>query len=420
VNNLVAILIMLVFSAFFSGMEIAFVSANKLRIELDKKQGLFSARIISVFTRNPAQYIVAMLIGNNIVLVIYGIAMAVLLDPLLLKVTSSESTILILQTLIATIIILITGEFIPKLLFRNRANKALNVLSVPVFFFYLLFYPVCIFSIALANFLLKYVLRVGINRQMNPTFFGKIDLDNLVSESLGEADAGPDFDHNIRIFQNALDFAKVKVRECMIPRTEMIAIEESTPVDEIRHTFVETGLSKLLVYKDSVENMIGYVNAKELIKNPRSIRPKLVSLSVVPEAMPANKLLEMLMKEKKSMALVVDEFGSTSGLVTVEDILEEIFGEIEDEHDKHMLVDKMVSETEYIFSGRLEIDYVNEKYGLGFPETDEYETIAGFILFHHSNLPQLNEIITIPPYEFKVLKVTKTRLELVKLTLGGN
>jgi CBS domain containing-hemolysin-like protein len=416
-NPYLIILITLLFSAFFSGMEIAFVSANRLRIELDKKQGLLSARIISLFSRQPAQYIVSMLIGNNVVLVIYGIYMAILLRPLLAHFISSDSAILILQTIVSTIIILITGEFLPKLIFRTRSNLLLNLFSIPVLFFYILFLPITFFAIGFSNFVLKFIFRTHINQQMNPTLFGKVDLDHLVGESMVESDTNPEMDHNIRIFQNALDFANVKVRECMIPRTEIIALEEGTTINELKKTFIETGLSKILIYRDSVDQVIGYVHAKDLFRNPRSIKTRLVSLSVVPETMPANKLLETLMAEKKSIALVVDEFGGTSGLVTTEDILEEIFGEIEDEHDIPMLVDKKISETEYIFSGRLEIDNINEKYHLNLPESDEYKTVAGYILLHHTNIPQLNEVIVIGNFQFKVLKVSRTRLDLVKLAV---
>ncbi len=414
-NYLIAILITLLFSAFFSGMEIAFVSSNKLRIEIDKKQGSFSSQIISIFTQNPGQYIVTMLIGNNIALVIYGIIMALVLEPLIRTFTQSDSTILIIQTIISTLLILFTAEFLPKVVFRINSNGLLKVFSIPIFLFYLIFYPISKFTIALSNLILRVFLKIKISKNPAEQVFGKPDLDHLVSQNENIEDSQEEKDAGIKMFQNALDFSNVKLRECMIPRTEIVALEEGVKIDELRQAFIETGFSKVLIFKESIDNIVGYVNMKDLLGEVDNISPLILPLPIVPESMPANKLLKLFVEEKKNIALVVDEFGGTSGIVTIEDILEEIFGEIEDEHDISELIDKQISDTEYLFSARLEIDFLNEKYNLNLPEMDNYETLAGLIFFHLESIPKLNQNITIDQFEFKVIKVSETRLELVHL-----
>lgn len=414
-NYLIAILITLLFSAFFSGMEIAFVSSNKLRIEIDKKQGSFSSQIISIFTQNPGQYIVTMLIGNNIALVIYGIIMALVLEPLIRTFTQSDSTILIIQTIISTLLILFTAEFLPKVVFRINSNGLLKVFSIPIFLFYLIFYPISKFTIALSNLILRVFLRTKISKNPAEQVFGKPDLDHLVNQNESIEDSQEEKDAGIKMFQNALDFSNVKLRECMIPRTEIVALEEGVKIDELRQAFIETGFSKVLIFKESIDNIVGYVNMKDLLGEVDNISTLILPLPIVPESMPANKLLKLFVEEKKNIALVVDEFGGTSGIVTIEDILEEIFGEIEDEHDISELVDKQISDTEYLFSARLEIDFLNEKYNLNLPEMDNYETLAGLIFFHLESIPKLNQTITIDQFEFKVIKVSETRLELVHL-----
>lgn len=413
-SGILIILIAILFSAFFSGMEIAFISANKLRIELDKKQDTFTSRIVSIFTANPGQYIVTMLIGNNIALVIFGIFMAILLKPILLLITESEITILLIQTILSTFVILISAEFLPKALFRLNPNGFLNLLSLPVLFFFFLFYPVSKLMILLGGALLQLFFNKENMKKPEIQVFSKWDLDSLLSESQNRVEAEEGGAHDIKIFQNALDFSNVKLRECMVPRTEIIALEENSSMEELKLGFIDNGLSKILIYRENIDNIIGYFHLKELFKNPENIKSKVIPVSIVPETMPANKLLELFVEENKSIAVVVDEFGGTSGMVTIEDILEEIFGEIEDEHDTSVLIDKQVSESEFIFSGRLEIDYLNEKYGLDIPKEEEYETLAGFILFHHESIPKPNQQIIIGAYEIKVLQVSETRLELVK------
>ena len=405
----------LIFSAFFSGMEIAFISSNKLRIELDKKQKLYPSQIISIFIKNPGQYIATMLVGNNIALVIFGIIMAIILKPFIIKFSSNEIAILIIQTIISTVIILFTAEFLAKALFMIRPNIALNIFSPPVLFFYIIFYPITKIIIWISNFLLKFLFNIKINKQQGKNVFGKVDLDNLINEGHSELKMDNQIEHNVKIFQNALDFSKVKLRECMVPRTEITALELNNSIEELKQKFIETGFSRIIIYKNNIDNIIGYINSKKLFEKPKNIKSKLVRVLIVPETMAANKLLSLFIKEKKSIAIVVDEFGGTAGMVTIEDIIEEIFGEIEDEHDVIELEEKQINENEFVFSGRLEIDYLNNKYNLNIPETGDYETIAGFILYHYESIPKINEKITIDSFTFKILKVTHTRLELVNL-----
>ena len=416
-NLTIIILITLLFSALFSGMEIAFVSANKLRIELERKQGSFSSGVINLFMKQPSLFIATMLVGNNIALVIYGIEMAVLLEPFIQVYVSSQVSIVIIQTLISTIIILITAEFIPKALFRINPNLLLNIFSLPVSIFFFLFYPISKFSIWLSIKLLKLTLHVDITDEKSQMVFGKLDLDNLISEGQDEKLADDEIEHDLKIFQNALDFSDVKLRDCMIPRTEIVALDVNDSIENLTNKFISTGLSRILIYKDSIDNIIGYVKSSELFKNPKSIKSKLTSLPIVPESMLANKMLEIFTKERKNIAVVVDEFGGTSGMLTIEDIIEEIFGEIEDEHDKIDFIDVQVNEKEFIFSGRLEIDYINEKYKLGIEESEEFNTIAGLILSHCESIPEKNEIVRFKNFEAKIEKVSNTRIELINIKI---
>ena len=409
------ILISLLFSAFFSGMEIAFISSNKLRLELEKKQKTFASRITSVFTRNPGQYIATMLVGNNIALVVYGITMALILEPPLHKLISSEVSVFIIQTITATIIILITAEFLPKAIFRLKPNLILNALSIPVMAFYILLYPISKSIIGIGNFLMKYVLGTDVSSDKKNNVFGKVDLDHFVKESQNDFHEEDNLKNDIKLFQNALDFSTIKLRECMVPRPEIAAFEIDTPIEEVKQSFIETGFARILIYKNSIDNIIGYINSKDFFKNPKSIRSMLNRIIIAPETMVAQKLLGLFIKEKKSVAVVVDEFGGTAGMVTIEDIIEEIFGEIEDEHDTVDFEEKQLSENEFIFSGRIEIDYLNDKYNLGIPKTDDYETLAGFIIYHHESIPKINEKLTIGPFIFEIIKISKTRIELVNL-----
>ncbi|MEA3444876.1 MAG: hemolysin family protein [Bacteroidota bacterium] len=415
--SLIIILLMLILSAFFSGMEIAFVSSNKLRIELEKKQGLFPSGIIDIFSRNKSLFLATMLIGNNISLVVYGIYMANILEPLIKIWIDSEIGVLMLQTLFSTVLILITAEFVPKILFRIHPNFLLNLLAIPVLIFYILFYIPAKIVFWLSIQFLKTVLRVSISKGESEMEFGKIDLDNLVHESQDKIENNKELQPDIRIFKNALDFSEVKLRDCMIPRTEIVAIDINDSIEVLTNKFIETGISRILIFKESIDNIIGFVKSSELFKKPQSIKSKIIQLPIVPETMAANKLLEIFINERKNIALIVDEFGGTSGMVTIEDIIEEIFGEIEDEHDKSELVEKQISSNEFLFSGRVEIDFINQKYNLDLPEQEDINTIGGFITFYNESIPYQNEIVKIGKFSFKVIKVSSTHIELVNLQI---
>lgn len=416
-ESLIIILISLLFSAFFSGMEIAFVSANKLRIELDKKQGASSWKVIDIFSNNPSQYLATMLIGNNIALVIYGLMMAIVLEPTISNCTSSQGVILLVQTIISTLIILFGAEFLPKTLFKIDPNRNLKIFAYPTYFFYLIFFPIARFTIFLSNIIIRGLLRVNLPKQTNISF-GKSDLDNLVNENVQEKENAVEVDHDVKIFQNALDFSKVKLRECVVPRTEVIAVSIDEKVEVIQQKFIETGHSKILVYEDSIDNIIGYAHSIKLFEKPTSIKSMIRKIPIVPETMPANKLLALFTQKHKSMALVVDEFGGTSGVVTMEDILEEIIGDIKDEHDKEVLIDKKINDQEFQFSGRSEIDDLNEKYGFNLPTSEEYETLAGLILAINGSIPKINDTVEHEGFLFRILKATTTKIDLIHLKLN--
>lgn len=417
-NGIIVILIVIILSAFFSGMEIAFVTSNRLRIELDRKQGVFGSRILKLFTDNPGQYIATMLIGNNISLVIYGLVFSSIFVPVLSPVIDSDLLILIINTIISTAIILFVAEFLPKTVFIISPNFFLKFLSVPTLVFFLLFYPVSKFTLAVSNLFIRVFFRIkqGDKKQEN-LVFSKIDLDHFVNQGNQRNEESEPYHHNIRIFQNALDFSNVKLRECMVPRTEIEAVESTSTVEQLREKFIDTRLSRILVFQDTIDNIIGYFELKDIFKNNSDIKSSLRKLAIVPETMPANRLLKLFVEEKKNIALVVDEFGGTSGMVTIEDVLEEIVGDIEDEHDTNDLIEKVTGKNEYVLSGRIEIDYLNEKYNLNLPEEDDYETLAGMILFYHGAIPGVNDVIRIKNIVIRVLRASNTKLELVNLKL---
>ncbi len=417
-NVILIILLAIILSAFFSGMEIAFVASNRLRIELDRKQGVFGSSIIKLFTDNPGQYIATMLIGNNFSLVIYGLVFSKILGELLTPLLNSDLLVLIINTILSTAIILLVAEFLPKTIFIISPNFFLKFLSVPTLIFFFLFYPVSKFTLAASNLFIRIFFKIkpGEKKQEN-LVFSKVDLDHFVNlNSQSKEESEPDH-RDIRIFQNALDFSNVKLRECMIPRTEIEAVELGTSVAQLKEKFVETRLSRILIYQDTIDNISGYFELKDIFRNPSDIKSMIRKLAIVPETMPANKLLKLFVDEKKNIALVVDEFGGTSGMVTIEDVLEEIVGDIEDEHDTTDLVEKNAGVNEYILSARFEIDYLNEKYHLNLPEADDYETLAGMILFYHGSIPGTNDVIRIGNFIIKVLKASTTRLELVNLKI---
>ncbi len=414
---IVPIFIALLFSAFFSGTEIAFVTANKLRIEVDKNKDLLPARLLSGFLRKPGRFIAALLLGNNIALVVYGIYISVLLrEPLLsiLPEGSGEGALLLLsQTIISTLIILFIAEFIPKVLFRINPNKILNIFALPLFLFYILFYPVIFLFIGISEFLLRYVFKARITR---PEYsFGVIDLDHYLNESATTEIEDSDDYQEIQMFQNARDLGNIKLRECMIPRNEIVALNKSESIETLTSLFVESGHSKILIYQDSIDNIIGYSHSYDLFKKPGNIPQITKPVMIVPETMPASKLLNMFMTERKSVALVVDEFGGTAGMLTIEDIIEEIFGEIDDEYDVEDFSETRISDNEFLFSARLEIDYLNQKYKLDLPVSDDYETLAGLILSHHEEIPAVNDEIRVNNFLFVITRATDNRIEEVML-----
>jgi CBS domain containing-hemolysin-like protein len=411
VSIIIIIVATLFLSALFSGMEIAYVSANRLRMELNSKRYRFSAPIVSYLLKRPSQYISTMLIGNNIALVIYGIIMEITLAPWFYHWTNNSFVVLLLQTIISTFIILLFAEFLPKVVFSQNANTYLRIFAVPIFIFYLLFFPIAIFIIGISNLILRLF---GIKSQHhNQLTYGKIDLDYLVNE-YRETDQQDD-ENNLRIFQNALDFSTITLRECIVPRTEIEALPITANIDELKERFIESGYSKIIIYEENIDKIIGYVHSSYLFKNPKTIKEILLPISIVPETKPAKDLLSELLAEKKSIAMVVDEFGGTAGIITMEDIIEEITGEIEDEYDVQELTEKKISDTEFLFSGRTEIDYINQTYSLNIPESDSYETLAGFILQNHHHIPKKNEEITISPFRFIIEKVSNVKIELVRL-----
>lgn len=414
-SDWIFILVSILCCAFFSGMEIAFLTANKLRIELESKQNYLPAKILSFFIKKPSQFIATCLVGNNISLVIYGLFMADILEPYLAPFIHSNAGLLITQTIISTAIVLLTAEFLPKALFRINPNRTLTVFAFPFLILFVVLYPVVLVSIGLSEFLLERLFKVKLD---NSTFvFGRIDLDNYVRQFTSHLDNNTEIDHEIQIFQNALDFSAVKVRECMVPRTEIVALDVNESINTLRQKFVETQLSKILIFEDSIDHLIGYVHSYELFRNPSSIRSILLPVIIAPETMTANVVLSQLIKQRKSIAVIVDEFGGTSGMLTIEDIMEEIFGEIDDEHDKEESLEKIIKEDEYIFSARLEIDYLNKKYKLNLPESEDYETLGGLILNHNESIPELNEEITMDGFSFSILAVNGKMVEQVRVKI---
>ncbi len=411
------IIITLLFSAFFSGMEIAFVSSSRLKQELDMKRDILSARILSDFYKNPSRFIGALLLGNNVALVVYGMAASAWLQPVLQKQLplslQSEWVVLLTQTILSTLIILIVAEFLPKIFFRINPNAILKTFAVPVRLLYYLLYPLILIYIGIVEFILQKILRVNIEESAYQ--FSAIDLDEYVKEYHPDIQETDEINQEIQMIQNAMEFKNVKLRDCMVPRTEIDAIDIEESIDLLRGMFTESGHSKIMVYNENIDNLQGYVHAYDMFRKPQHIADVLRKVKVYPETMPASQLLTEFIKNHKSVAVVLDEFGGTAGIVTMEDIIEEIFGEIEDEYDKEEEVEKQLSPNEFIFSARAEIDYLNEKYRLNIPVSDEYETLAGFIIHHHESIPVAGERIEIEPFHFKILKASRNRLEEVHL-----
>lgn len=414
---LVYLLITMAFSAFFSGMEIAFVSVDKLRLEMEKSHGVTSW-ILGIFYKRPNNFISTMLVGNNIALVIYGILMASLINKYLLDAwISSEFLKLLIQTILSTLIILVTGEFLPKSLFKINPNMVLKVFAIPVFICYVILYPISLLASGL-SYALLFLFGVRVNKEASAKAFTKIDLDYFVQSGIEHADSEEEIDTEVKIFQNALDFSEVKVRDCMVPRTEIVSIPIDSPLQELMNLFVETGLSKIIVFQEDIDNVVGYIHSSEMYRTEGEWKSHIKQLPIVPETMAAHKLMRMFMQQKKSIAVVVDEFGGTSGVVTLEDLVEEIFGDIEDEHDNTSYVCRKIKDNEYVLSARLEVEKVNEEFELQLPESDDYVTIGGLILHTYQSFPKLHEQILIDNnYQFKILKVSVSKIDLVKLVV---
>ena len=416
ISLIIEIVITMVLSAFFSGMEIAFVSSNRLLIEMEKEKNGLAQKCLTVFYNNPNGFVSTMLVGNNIVLVVYGILFAQLFDATLFH-PYEPATRVVLDTILSTLIVLFTGEFLPKTLFKSNPNRLLTFFAPLAYIFFIVLWPISRFTTFIARVLLR-LFGVKIDEKENDGTFTKVDLDYLVQSSIDNAENEDDIEDEVKIFQNALDFQDTKVRDCMVPRTEINAIEENCSLDELQQMFIESGNSKIIVYEGDIDHIKGYIHSSEMFRAPKNWRDHIRRMPFVPETMAAQKLMQVFLQQKKSLGVVVDEFGGTSGIVSLEDIVEEIFGDIEDEHDNLKYVAKQTSDNEYVLSARLEIDKVNEMFDLELPESDDYMTIGGLILHVYQSFPKLNEIITIGQYEFKIIKSTMTKIELVKLKVN--
>ncbi len=422
--NLVIIIVTLMLSAFFSGMEIAYVSSNKIHIELEKKQEDFLGRILTKLTAKPSKYIATMLIGNNIALVIYGLTMGdVLVNWFQSLLPSSNATLtylltdfqLLTKTVISTLVILITAEFLPKVFFQIYSNTLLKILALPTYIFYVVFTWISDFVLWISDAVLKYIFKA--NGEDVALAMTKVELGNYISEQMESFEDHEEVDSEIQIFQNALEFSDVKAREVMVPRTEITAVDISESIDNLRQLFIETGRTKILVYKETIDDILGYVHAFELFKKPKTIKSILIPVSFVPETILIKDVLNLLTKKRQSIAVVIDEYGGTSGIMSVEDIIEELFGEIEDEHDSLDMTEEQIDENTYRFSARLEVDYINETYKLNLPESETYETLGGLIVNKTEGIPEENEAIQIENFRFTIEEVSSTKIDIVRLKI---
>lgn len=411
------ILITIMFSAFFSGMEIAFVSSNRMLLEMDKDRLGISKKAINVFYRHSNNFVSTLLVGNNIALVIYGILIASLFDSTVFRGMDAAFTVPA-DTIISTIIVLFTGEFLPKVLFKSDPNRMLTIFAIPALACYVVLWPVSRLSTFLSHAML-YILGIKITKENLDEEFSKIDLDYLVQSSIDNAGKEKDIDEEVKIFQNALDFSDVKVRDCMVPRTEIYSVDENCSLENLKNIFIESGKSKIVVYKDDIDHIIGYIHSSEMFRTPTNWCTLIRKMPFVPETMSAHKLMQMFMQQKTTLGVVVDEFGGTSGIISLEDLVEEIFGDIEDEHDNSNYTAVKTGDNEYVLSARLEIDKVNEMFGLDLPEGEDYMTIGGLILHEYQSFPKLNEVVRISRWEFKIIKNTATKIELVRLKVNN-
>ncbi|WP_424654963.1 hemolysin family protein [Capnocytophaga leadbetteri] len=412
--SIVIILTTLVLSAFFSGFEIAYVSSNKVHIEILKKQEGLIANILTRLTHRPSKLLATMLVGNNVALVVYGFemgkVMTLLLPPFFQNV--------LWHTIISTLIILITAEFMPKVFFQIYANQLLKLFAIPAYFFYLLFYPFSSFIIWISDFVLRVFFKT--KGDYVPLSFTKVELVDYISEQMGNVPKKEEVDAEVQMFQNALEFSGVKAREIMIPRTEIVAVDLNETIENLIATFVSSGFSKILIYNENIDDIVGYVHSFDMFKKPKTIKEVLIPIVTIPETIQINEVLNLLMRKRKSMAVVLDEYGGTSGIVTLEDIVEELFGEIEDEHDKDKFIEEKISDDEYLFSARLEVDYINETYHLNLPESEEYETLSGLIVLHTEEIPTQGETISLPPFVFSIEACSQTRIETVRIFIKEN
>lgn len=411
--SIIIILTTLVLSAFFSGFEIAYVSSNKVHLEILKKQEGVIANVLTKLTRKPSKLLATMLVGNNVALVVYGFEMGKVMTALLPDFFQN----VLWHTIISTLIILITAEFMPKVFFQIYANQLLKLFAIPAYFFYLLFYPLS----SLVMWISDFVLRVFFKTKGDyvPLSFTKVELVDYISEQLENVPKKEEMDSEVQMFQNALEFSGVKAREIMIPRTEIVAVELNESIENLIATFVSSGFSKILIYNENIDDILGYVHSFDMFKKPKNIKEVLIPIVNIPETIQINEVLNILTRKRKSMAVVLDEYGGTSGIVTLEDIVEELFGEIEDEHDKDNFIEEQLSETEYLFSARLEVEYLNETYHLEIPESEEYETLGGFIVLHNEGIPTQGEKIEISPFTFVIEACSQTKIETVRLVLNN-
>jgi len=405
----------LLFSAFFSGVEIAFISANKLKLELDKNTGKFPANIITYFSKNESDFITTMLVGNNIALVVYGIVMTQILTPQITDYFSSDFALLFVQTIITTLIVLVTAEFLPKAIFRIYPNQILRIFSIPIWLFFVFFRPIALLMLSLSKLILKYFL--GQKMEDGKQVFGKTDLDEYLS-NVKSAEGLEDSRVEVEMLKNVLDLTNKKLRECMIPRTKLVAMDISSPINEIKNRFIATKLSKILIFKGNIDKVIGYIHSSDLFRNPQNVRSILLPIPFVPESMSVMQLLNQFIDSNKGVALVVDEFGGTSGMLTIEDVTEEIVGEIVDEHDVEEITDKKLAKNKYQLFAGLDIELINKKYNLKLPESDEYETIAGLILHHLAEIPQKNDVVELEEFQFTIIKVNDTSIQEVQLKVS--
>lgn len=410
-------LIALACSVFFSGIGVSFISSDKLQYELGKKKQNGINRILDIFFHHPNQFISTLSIGNNISLVVFAVQMAVLLEPWLMDVVANRVAVVLVQTLVSAVLVLLVGEFLPKLLFVIHPHLYLQIFAVPLYIIYILFYPAALLSSGVSAAFLWLV--GGKNRKSAEVHtLGRTDLDYFLQQHVDAVSDNSEMGTEVKIFQNALEFSNVRLRDCMVPRTEIVACDKSVSLDELRDRFVETGLSKIIIYDKTIDNILGYIHSSELFKHPDDWVSNIHRVLIAPETMTANKMMKIMMREKKSIAIVVDEFGGISGMVTMEDLVEEIFGEIEDEHDVKSYIAKKLGDGDILVSGRMEIDALNEMFNLDIPESDEYVTVAGYILHVHQDFPKLNEVLNIGKYSFKIVRVSATKIELVRIKVG--